>query len=137
MFKTGDFSRDRACFRAVLRYYGPVGGAAAGCYNYTMVSFLEHRVSAESRFFWWEPVNGQRRSAARIVAQAMNYAPFGTVLRLEQELGPGYLTDIMLGAAPGWFSERSWEFWRGRLVFATGRAIPEQPPRRSFDADPV
>jgi hypothetical protein len=108
-----------------------------------MVPFLEHRVPAElaqeleSRFFWWEPVNGQPRSVARIVAQAMNYAPFDTVLRLEQELGSDYLTDVMLGAAPGWFSERSWEFWRGRLVSATGQAIPEQPPRRTFDADPL
>ena len=40
----------------------------------------------------------------------------------------------MLEAEPGWISERPWEFWRGRLTLATGRAILEALPRRSFDA---
>jgi hypothetical protein len=44
------------------------------------------------------------------------------------------LAEVMLKAEPGWISERSWEFWRGRLTLATGRAIPDAPPRRSFDA---
>lgn len=89
----------------------------------------------EGRFFWWEPVGRQPRSSARILAQAMNIAPFETVLRLERELGANRLVDVMLAAAPGWLSDRSWEFWRGRLALATGRAIPSEPPRRSFDDD--
>jgi hypothetical protein len=52
---------------------------------------------------------------------------------LEITLGPDRLAEIMLEAEPGWLSDRSWEFWRGRLALATGRAIPEPPPRRSFD----
>jgi len=105
-----------------------------------MIASLESRLSAElareleSRFFWWEPVGSHPRSSARILAQAMNFAPFEIVLRLEAELGPDHMAEIMLGAEPGWFSDRSWEFWRGRLARATGQAIPEEPPRRSFDA---
>lgn len=64
----------------------------------------------------------------------MNFAPFEIVLRLEKELGSDRLAEVMLGAEPGWLSDRSWEFWRGRLVLATGRTIPEESPRRSFDA---
>jgi hypothetical protein len=63
----------------------------------------------------------------------MNFAPFDTVLRLEQEVGEDRLVDVMLKAAPGWLSDRSWEFWRGRLTLATGRTIPDEAPRRSFD----
>ena len=59
----------------------------------------------------------------------MDLAPFETVLHLERELGSDYLAEVMLAAEPGWISDRSWEFWRGRLVPATGRAIPEEPPR--------
>lgn len=88
----------------------------------------------ESKFFWWEPVGVQPRSPARILAQAMNLAPFSDVRRLEKTLGPELLTEAMLAAEPGWISERSWEFWRGRLTLATGRAIPDAPPRRTFDA---
>lgn len=88
----------------------------------------------ENRFFWWDPVGSQPRTPVRILAQAMNLAPFDLVLRLEKELGSEYLVEVMLDAEPGWISDRSWEFWRGRLVLATGRAIPEDPPRRSFDA---
>jgi hypothetical protein len=88
----------------------------------------------EQKFFWWEPVSSEPRSDIRIVAQAMSLASFEDVRRLETVLGPHRLVDIMLNAAPGWISERSWEFWRGRLQRATGRAIAETPPRRSFDA---
>ena len=91
----------------------------------------------ERRFFWWEPAGSQPRSGARILAQAMSLALFEDVRHLETTLGPERLADAMLAAEPGWISERSWEFWRGRLTLATGRAIPETPPRRSFDAAPV
>lgn len=88
----------------------------------------------ESRYFWWEPVGREARSPARILAQVMNMASFEDVRLLEQELGHEALLEAMLTAQPGWLDDRSWEFWRGRLSFATGRAIPEEAPRRSFDA---
>jgi len=88
----------------------------------------------ERKFFWWEPVGTQPRSDARIVAQAMDLALFEDVRWLEDRIGPFRLADAMLAAEPGWISDRSWEFWRGRLAFATCRAIPETPPRRMFDA---
>jgi hypothetical protein len=88
----------------------------------------------EGRFFWWEPVGSQPRSHARILAQAMDLASFDDVRRLERTLGPDRLAKALLEAEPGWISERSWEFWRGRLALATGRTIPDAPPRRSFDA---
>lgn len=64
----------------------------------------------------------------------MDLAPFDEVRHLERTLGADQLAQAMLEAEPGWISERSWEFWRGRLMHATGRALPEAPPRRSFDA---
>ena len=88
----------------------------------------------EKKFFWWENTGTEPRSDARILAQAMELASFEDVRRLEGALGPGRLADAMLGAEPGWISERSWEFWRGRLMRATGRNIPDAPPRRAFDA---
>jgi hypothetical protein len=91
----------------------------------------------ESKYFWWEPVGVTPRSPERIVAQAMNFASFADVRHLEHELGYGTLLETMLAAQPGWLNDRSWEFWRGRLAFATGQAIPETPPRRSFDAGDV
>jgi hypothetical protein len=88
----------------------------------------------ESIFFWWEPVGLQPRSHARVLAQAMDLASFDDVRRLEKKLGPDWLVRAMLEAEPGWISDRSWEFWRGRLTLATGQAIPDEPPRRSLDA---
>jgi len=87
----------------------------------------------ERKFFWWEPVVSQPRSDLRIVAQAMDLASFDDVLRLETALGAHHLIEVMLHAEPGWISDRSWDFWRGRLALATGLMIPETPPRRSFD----
>lgn len=91
----------------------------------------------ERRFFWWEPVGSQPRSDNRILAQAMSMAGFDEVLRLEQVVGYDRLAEVMLGAAPGWIDERSWEFWRGRLTRATGRRIPDDVPVRLFDAGSV
>jgi hypothetical protein len=110
------------------------------CYIHAMSAFEADRLPAdlaselESKFFWWEPIGRQPRSAARILAQAMNFASFDEVRRLEKTLGPEFLAEAMLAAEPGWISKRSWEFWRGRLTLATGRAIPDTPPRRTFDA---
>lgn len=101
-----------------------------------MGELLEQGLSdeLESKYFWWEPVGAQPRSDDRILAQAMNLASFADVRRLESVLGRRRLAEVMLGAAPGWFSDRSWEFWRGRLSLSSVQAIPEEPPRRSFDA---
>jgi hypothetical protein len=87
----------------------------------------------ETKFFWWEPI-GSPRTHARILAQAMDLASFEDVRRLETVVGADTLAELMLHAEPGWLSDRSWEFWRGRLTLATGRTLPEEPPRRSFDA---
>jgi hypothetical protein len=95
---------------------------------------LDLAAELESRFFWWDPVGVQPRSHARILAQAMDLASFDDVRRLEKTLGLDRLAVAMLKAEPGWISERSWEFWRGRLALATGRAMPDAPPRRTFDA---
>jgi hypothetical protein len=42
---------------------------------------------------------------------------------------------VMRHAEPGWFGDRSWEFWRGRLSRALKQAMPEEAPRRSFRAE--
>jgi hypothetical protein len=86
------------------------------------------------KYLWWKPPGGQRHSDDRIIAQAMNLATYDDILLLEQTVGRARLVEIMLHAEPGWLSDRSWEFWRGRLSFATGAAIPDQAPRRAFHA---
>ena len=73
-------------------------------------------------------------SESRIIAQAMNLGTFDDIVVLEQTVGKSRLVEVMLRAEPGWFSDRSWEFWRGRLSLSAGGAIPEEAPRRSFHA---
>jgi hypothetical protein len=85
------------------------------------------------KYLWWRPVDGQRHSDERIIAQTMNLGTYDDILLLEQTVGRALLVEIMLHAEPGWFNDRSWEFWRGRLSFATGAAIPHKAPRRTFD----
>jgi hypothetical protein len=78
-----------------------------------MISALENDLPSElaseleSKFFWWEPVASQPRSSVRILAQAMNFASFKDVLRLERELGLDRLVQVMLSAEPGWIDNRS------------------------------
>ena len=84
------------------------------------------------KYLWWKPVGAQPHSENRIIAQTMNLGTYDDILLLEQTVGRARLVEIMLHAEPGWFSDRSWEFWRGRLSFATGAAIPNEAPRRAF-----
>ncbi len=86
------------------------------------------------KYIWWKPVGGQPHSEDRIIAQTMNLGTWDDTLLLEETVGKSRLVEIMLRAEPGWFSDRSWEFWRGRLSFATGVTIPDKAPRRSFHA---
>jgi hypothetical protein len=86
------------------------------------------------KYIWWEPVGEVPHSEERIIAQAMNLGTFDDIRRLERTLGHERLALVMLRAAPGWFSDRSWEFWRGRLSLALGHALPQEAPRRSFNA---
>jgi hypothetical protein len=84
------------------------------------------------KYLWWKPVGERPHSEDRIIAQTMNLGTCEDILMLEQTVGQSHLVEVMLRAQPGWISERSWEFWRGRLSFATGAAIPDKAPRRSF-----
>jgi|SRR5882724_6794802 len=86
------------------------------------------------KYLWWQPVGGQSHSEDRIIAQTMNLGTYDDILLLEQTVGQARLAEIMLHAEPGWISDRSWEFWRGRLSFAKGAVIPHEAPRRAFHA---
>ena len=74
------------------------------------------------------------RSPDRVIAQAMDRALFEDIRRLEMTLALDQLANVMVHAEPGWFSDRSWEFWRGRLSLATGVTVPEEAPRRALYA---
>jgi hypothetical protein len=91
--------------------------AANGVLNQTIAEFGR-------KYLWWKPVDGQWFSEDRIIAQTMNLGTYDDMLLLEQTVGKSRLVEVMLRAEPGWINDRSWEFWRGRLSFATGAAIP-------------
>ena len=86
------------------------------------------------KYLWWEPIGDRPHSDDRIIAQTMNLGTYDDILLLEQAVDKARLVEIMLRAEPGWINDRSWEFWRGRLSFATGAMIPDKAPRRVFHA---
>jgi hypothetical protein len=89
----------------------------------------------ERKYLWWAPVGAEPHSELRIIAQAMNFGTFHDIRRLEKTFGFHRLAEVMRHAEPGWFGDRSWEFWRGRLSRALEQAMPEEAPRRSFRAE--
>jgi hypothetical protein len=95
-----------------------------------LIADLEHK------YMWWQPADGRRHAADRIIAQAMTYGTYDDIRRMETTLGCGRLYDVMLRAQPGWIDDRSWEFWRGRLSHRLGKPIPEEPPRRLTGSRP-
>jgi hypothetical protein len=87
------------------------------------------------KYIWWEPTGDVPHSPERIIAQVMNIGTYDDIRRLESALGFTRLADVMLDAAPGWFSPRSWSFWRGRLSREISIVIPPEPPRRAFHGE--
>jgi hypothetical protein len=84
------------------------------------------------KYIWWTPVGDAPPTPDRVIAQVMDIGGYDDIRRMETALGFERLADVMIAAAPGWISPRSWSFWRGRLARETRRTIPEQPPRRAF-----
>jgi hypothetical protein len=79
------------------------------------------------RYLWWGG-QGTPHGAARMAAQIMNLGTYDDISRLERLLPAATLASVMREAQPGWFSARSWEFWRGRLHIE----LPPAPPVRDF-----
>lgn len=84
------------------------------------------------RYLWWKPVGDEAHPFERSVAQIMNMGTYDDIRRLEAVLDADLMANVMLVAQPGWFSARSWEFWRGRLSLSSSAIIPEAPPRRTI-----
>ncbi|HVX74253.1 MAG: hypothetical protein ACTHKD_00745 [Devosia sp.] len=85
-----------------------------------------------SRYLWWEPVAGHVHSPPRKLAQIMHLGTYDDIRRLEALVDAAVLAGVMRGSAPGWFDDKSWDFWRGRLTASGATDIPERRPARSF-----
>jgi hypothetical protein len=86
-----------------------------------------------ARYIWWQ--DAESPSHDRIIAQVMSIGTYADIRRLEASCSPEELRGVMLRAQPGWISDKSWHFWRGRLLHDGVGPIPESPPRRSFHAE--
>jgi hypothetical protein len=84
------------------------------------------------KYIWWAPIGDAPHAPERVIAQVMDIGTYEDIRRMETALGFERLADVMIGAAPGWISRRSWSFWHGRLARDTTRMIPDEPPRRAF-----
>lgn len=84
------------------------------------------------RYLWWEPVGDEPHAFERVIAQIMNLGTYDDIRRLEAGIDADTLVGVMRQAQPGWFGERSWDFWRGRLSGSSTADLSETPPRRRF-----
>jgi hypothetical protein len=89
-------------------------------------------VDLAKRYFWWNSANESGHTLPRMIAQIMRLGSYDDILNLEGIAAPDVLGDVMRNSAAGWFDDRSWDFWRGRLSHSGVRDIPEQRPKRTF-----
>jgi hypothetical protein len=64
----------------------------------------------------------------------MDLGTYDDIRAVEAVFDRDDLVDVLAHAQAGWFSPRSWDFWRGRLSVTPEDRITVTPPRRSFDA---
>lgn len=84
------------------------------------------------RYLWWRAIAEDGHSSDRMLAQIMRFGTYEDIRKIESVVHAGVLAEVMRTSAPGWFDDRSWGFWRGRLSLAGERDIPEQRPKRTF-----
>lgn len=84
------------------------------------------------KYLWWKAIAAEGHTTERMVAQIMNLGTYKDIRKLEAMLSPKILASVMANSAPGWFDDRSWDFWRGRLSFAGVQGINEHRPQRTF-----
>ena len=81
-----------------------------------------------TRYIWWEKPNEAIRCPVRVIAQVMNIGDFDDVSRMASIIGLDQLREAVLHAEPGWFNERSWNYWCYRLgITAPGDPLPQCP----------
>jgi hypothetical protein len=84
------------------------------------------------KYLWWKAIGAEGHSTGRMIAQIMRLGTYDDIRSLESMLRPELLGSVMAASAPGWFDDRSWDFWRGRLSASGVADLPEQRPRRTF-----
>jgi len=84
------------------------------------------------RYLWWQAIAAEGHSSNRMLAQIMRFGTYDDIRKMESIVHPDVLAEVMRASAPGWFDDRSWSFWRGRLSLWGASAIPEQRPVRIF-----
>jgi hypothetical protein len=90
------------------------------------------------RYLWWQRPDGVSHAPVRMIAQIMHLGTYDDIRQLEALVGEVALADTMRRSQPGWFDDRSWSFWRGRLEADGQSNIPTHRPQRAFmHADPV
>jgi hypothetical protein len=84
-----------------------------------------------NKYIWWSPA-GAHHPFSRQIAQIMRLGSYDDILILEDVVGAPILAEVMRTSAAGWFDDRSWSFWRGRLSHGGEADIPEHAPKRTF-----
>jgi hypothetical protein len=102
-----------------------------------MPSRAEVIESLAPKYLWWELDDVGEARTLRILAQIMNFGTYDDIRAIEAAFESEELIAVMARAQPGWFSPRSWDFWRGRLALSGNQLIPARPPKRSFGAEPL
>ena|SRR5688572_4981071 len=101
-----------------------------------MARTLRNEILAElaPKYVWWALEGSEAERNRRILAQIMNLGTYDDIRRIESVFDASELAEVLVHAQAGWFSPRSWSFWKGRLGLPSAEALPETPPRRSLDA---
>jgi hypothetical protein len=102
-----------------------------------MPSRAELIESLASKYVWWNLEDSGASRTRRILAQIMNLGTYDDIRAIEAVFERDELIEVMARAEAGWFSPRSWDFWRGRLALSENDRVPTRPPRRSFGAETV
>jgi hypothetical protein len=83
------------------------------------------------RYIWWE-IPGNEPDENRIIAQVMELGTYEDVRAMEKKIGLAKMKQVLVDAKPGWFSNKSWNYWHLLFNLSQMNHIPPLP-RRVYD----
>lgn len=86
-----------------------------------------------AKYIWWMTPDESLAFPRRVIAQVMNLGAFSDYETVEIYFGREEMKTVLQSAQPGWFRDRSWNYWHYRLgVVNWGDDVPPLPTR-NFD----
>jgi hypothetical protein len=84
-----------------------------------------------TKYIWWQTEEESLENISHVISQVLNIGTLEDLSMLFSLFSHKVLIETLANSKPGYFSQRSWNFWHVKLLRCDLKDIPPLP-RRGF-----